>query len=111
MGQIFLGFNAYISRMSAPREKKVQDIVDAPVVSDDPTSQEAILARQAKTIEVQSAADSQYDTVIERFSSAIQPKINIPFTDLSIPLLVVGVIASLVFAPCILLLPSAKRSR
>jgi len=59
--------------MSEPKAKKVQDVVSAPVVSDDPNSQESLLARQAKTIQVQAAADSVYDTVVERFSDSQRP--------------------------------------
>jgi len=54
--------------MSEPKPKKVQDIISAPVVSDDPGSQESLLARQAKTLQAQASADSVYDTHIERFS-------------------------------------------
>jgi len=82
--------------MSAPRQKKVQDIVDAPVVSDDPTSQEAILARQAKSIEAQSAADSTYDTVIERFSDS---SMNLRIDNVSVPLVVVSIAAGLILLP------------
>jgi hypothetical protein len=92
--------------MSAPREKKVQDIVDAPVVSDDPTSQEAILARQAKTIEAQSAADSTYDTVIERFSDSSKLQ---SCKELSIPLVVVTIAAGLLLLP--LFFASKRRLR
>jgi hypothetical protein len=66
--------------MSEAKAKKVQDVVSAPVVSDDSNSQESLLARQAKTIQVQAAADSVYDTIVERFSdsqrSDIFPRIS-----------------------------------
>ena len=61
--------------MSQQKPKIIQEVVSAPVVSDDPNSQESILARQARTIQVQAAADSVYDTVIERFSDSQGPDI------------------------------------
>jgi hypothetical protein len=48
--------------------KKVQDVQPAPVVSIDPTSPESILARNAKTTQLQADSDSKFDTVLERFS-------------------------------------------
>jgi hypothetical protein len=56
--------------MSEPKPKIIQEVVSAPVVSDDSNSQESILARQARTIQVQAAADSVYDTIVERFSDS-----------------------------------------
>lgn len=50
--------------------KRVQDIQPAPVVSTDSTSEESILARNAKTIQLQAASDSKFDTVLERFSNS-----------------------------------------
>jgi hypothetical protein len=57
-----------MSSQEAP--KKVQDVHPAPVVSSDPTSQEAILARNAKTVQLQADSDSTFDTVLERFSDS-----------------------------------------
>lgn len=53
-----------------PTTKRVQDVQPAPVVSTDPTSEESILARNAKTIQLQAASDSKFDTVLERFSNS-----------------------------------------
>lgn len=53
--------------MSIPAAEKVEMIVNAPVVSTDSTSPEAILARNAKRLQVQAEADSKYDTVLEGF--------------------------------------------
>jgi len=50
--------------------KKVQDVQPAPVVSIDPTSPESILARNAKTVQLQADSDSTFDTVLERFSDS-----------------------------------------
>lgn len=50
--------------------KKVQDVQPAPVVSTDPTSPEAILARNAKSVQLQADSDSVFDTVLERFSAS-----------------------------------------
>ena len=53
--------------MSIPAAEKVEMIVNAPVVSTDSTSPEAILARSAKRLQVQAEADSKFDTVLEQF--------------------------------------------
>jgi hypothetical protein len=54
--------------MSENKEKRVQDVVPATVVSTDSTSPEQKLAVQAQTIQLQSSSDSHYDTVITHFS-------------------------------------------
>ncbi len=53
--------------MSTIAAEKVEMIVNAPVVSTDSTSPEAILARNAKRLQVQTDVDSKFDTVLERF--------------------------------------------
>ncbi len=53
--------------MSTIAAEKVEMIVNAPVVSTDSTSPEAILARNAKRLQVQAEADSKFDTVLENF--------------------------------------------
>jgi hypothetical protein len=53
--------------MSTIAAEKVEMIVNAPVVSTDSTSPEAILARSAKRLQVQAEADSKFDTVLESF--------------------------------------------
>jgi hypothetical protein len=53
--------------MSTNAAEKVEMIVNAPVVSTDSTSPEAILARNAKRLQVQAEADSKFDTVLENF--------------------------------------------
>ena len=53
--------------MSTIAAEKVEMIVNAPVVSTDSTSPEAILARSAKRLQVQAEADSKFDTVLENF--------------------------------------------
>jgi hypothetical protein len=57
-----------MSSQQAP--KKVQDVQPAPVVSTDSTSPEAILARNAKSVQLQADSDSVFDTVLERFSAS-----------------------------------------
>ena len=59
--------------------EKIKTLVASPVVGSDSTTEESALARMAKQIEVQSAADSQYDLVVERFMNQQQP-ISIPLT-------------------------------
>jgi len=50
-------------------DKPIAALAYAPVVSADPTSPEAILARKTKQIDAQSKTDSHHDTVLERFSN------------------------------------------
>jgi hypothetical protein len=47
---------------------QIQEVVAAPVVSVDASSPEAKLARAMKATQAQAAADSTFDTVIERFA-------------------------------------------
>jgi MYXO-CTERM domain-containing protein len=47
---------------------QIQEVVASPVVSADTTSPEAKLARAMKATQVQSEADSKFDTVVERFA-------------------------------------------
>jgi hypothetical protein len=44
----------------------IHTVVQAPVVSHDSNSPEAVLARKAKQLEVQASTDSKYDTVLTR---------------------------------------------
>jgi len=82
-------------------------IVEAPIVSNDSNSQEAVLARSAKAIQVQSEVDSKYDTVLERFSdfmdvdTPILDSIHIEISKVSIPLLSVSVVLGLFGLSCI----------
>ncbi len=48
-------------------------LVNAPVVNPDSSSPEAILARNAKRLQVQAEADSKYDTILEGFGCRSQP--------------------------------------
>jgi hypothetical protein len=59
--------------------EKIKTLVASPVVGSDSTTEESVLARMAKEIEVQAVADSQYDLVVERFMNQQQP-ISIPLT-------------------------------
>jgi hypothetical protein len=87
--------------------KDIIKVVEAPVVNEDPNSQEALLARSAKAIQVQSEADSKYDTVLERFSdfmdvdTPILDSIHIEISKVSIPLLSVSVVLGLFGLSCI----------
>ena len=66
--------------MSKIAADQVQMLVAAPVVSTESTSPEAILARNAKRLQVQAEADSKYDTVLESFrcqSQSINPSLLI----------------------------------
>lgn len=57
--------------------EKVKLLATSPVVGSDSTSEESQLARLAKQTEIQAAADSQYDLVVERFMNQQQP-VSIP---------------------------------
>jgi hypothetical protein len=71
MGSVLNIFTHYTNRMSSQQvPKKVQDVQPAPVVGPDPTAPEAILARNAKTVQLQADSDSTFDTVLERFSDS-----------------------------------------
>lgn len=48
-------------------DKPIQELVIAPVVSADSTSPEAIMARDAKKLQVQANTDGRFDTKLERF--------------------------------------------
>jgi hypothetical protein len=48
-------------------DKPIQELVVAPVVSSDASSPEAIMARDAKKLQVQANTDSTFDTILERF--------------------------------------------
>lgn len=72
---------------------KIQIIVSAPVTSQDATSPEALLAREAKKIQVQAEADTKYDPIVERYRNFEQPSISEPlvFTIIALGLLGVAV--------------------
>jgi hypothetical protein len=57
---------------------KVQGIVAAPVTSQDATSPEAILAREAKKIQVQAQVDTMFDPLVERYMNFEQPTVSVP---------------------------------
>jgi hypothetical protein len=57
---------------------KVQGIVSAPVTSQDVTSPESILAREAKKIQVQAEVDTKFDPLVERYMNFEQPTVSIP---------------------------------
>jgi hypothetical protein len=77
--------------MSSIDPSKIYGIVNAPVTSQDATSPEAILAREARKIQVQAEVDTQYDPIVERYRNFEQPS-NLT---LSIPLMGVAVALSL----------------
>ena len=70
--------------------KKVQDIQPAPVVSVDPTSPESVLARNAKTVQLQADSDSTFDTVLERFSDSGSYSNHIPLLAVGVALFCIG---------------------
>lgn len=57
--------------------KKVQAVVDAPIVSDDAKSPEQIMMRDAKLLQIQTDVDTKYDAVVERFTVNSEP-VSIP---------------------------------
>jgi len=69
--------------------KKVQDVQPAPIVGPDPTSPEAILARNAKTVQLQADSDSKFDTVLERFSDS-RSRDGMPLVAVGLGLLGIG---------------------
>ena len=63
--------------------KPLTSMASAPIVSDDPNSKESKLASEAKRIQAQTDNDSNFDTVLERYTSYSEP--------VSVPLLGTGV--------------------
>lgn len=57
---------------------KIQGIVSAPVTSQDATSPEALLAREAKKIQVQAEVDTKFDPLVERYRNFEQPTVSVP---------------------------------
>lgn len=49
-------------------DKIIDSVAFAPVVSSDTTSNEAVMARNAKKIEAQANTDGRFDTQLERFT-------------------------------------------
>lgn len=72
--------------MSAIDPSKIQGIVFSPINSQDATTPESILAREAKKIQSQAEVDTRYDPIVERYSNFYQEPI-LP----SVPLLGVAV--------------------
>ena len=57
---------------------KIQGIITAPVTSQDATSPEAILAREAKKIQAQAEVDTKFDPLVERYMNFEQPTVSVP---------------------------------
>ena len=53
--------------------KKVDSIVNSPVVSEDSNSQEQKMMRDAKLTQVQADTDTKFDAVVERFYEGPTP--------------------------------------
>ena len=71
---------------------KVESREKAPVVSSDPNSAEAKLARSAMEIELQSKVDSQYDDVLERFQNPYHASVSKQTVMLSSIAILLGVV-------------------
>jgi hypothetical protein len=69
---------------SEERAKKIDSVVYAPVVSSDSNSAEAILMREAKTLEAQAATDTKYDAKVERFT--VNQPISLPLVTFAVSL-------------------------
>jgi hypothetical protein len=69
--------------------KKVQAVVDAPIVSDDAKSPEQIMMRDAKQLQLQTDADTKYDAIVERFTARAEP-ISIPLLGLVVAFSLMG---------------------
>jgi hypothetical protein len=54
----------------------IHSVVQAPVVSHDSNSPEAVMARKAKQLEVQASTDSKYDTVLTRTGDRVPSDTN-----------------------------------
>ena len=54
----------------------IHTVVQAPVVSHDSNSSEAVMARKAKQLEVQASTDSKYDTVLTRTGERVPSNTN-----------------------------------
>lgn len=70
----------------------IHNVVQAPVVSHNSNSPEAIMARDAKKLQVQASTDSKYDTVLSRTGERVPSNTDTMegFSDhqpLSLPLL------------------------
>ena len=76
--------------MSSVSADKIELILAAPVVTTDSSSPEAVLARSAKRLQVQTEIDSKFDTVIERFYCGPEP--------INTPLLISFIAVGLLFA-------------
>jgi hypothetical protein len=87
--------------MSDISPEKVETIISAPVVSTDSLSPEAILARNAKRLQVQAEVDSKYDTVLENFYCGPEP--------INKPLLISFLTVGLLFAGATLFGGKARR--
>jgi hypothetical protein len=61
--------------MSMIDPAKVHGIVFSPINSQDATTPEAILAREAKKIQSQAEVDTKYDPIVERYSDFYQEPI------------------------------------
>lgn len=48
--------------------KGIQKLVQAPVLSDNPASPEAVMGREAKHLVAQAQTDSAFDDTVERFT-------------------------------------------
>ncbi len=71
--------------MSTIAPEKVDKLVLSPVVSENPTSMEAILMRDAKKIEAQANTDTKFDATVERFRGDVQP-ISVPLMGVAVAL-------------------------
>jgi hypothetical protein len=71
-------------------DKPIQDLISAPVVSSDASSLEAIMARDAKRLQVQANTDSTFDTVLERFCSGSNETITLSSLAVVLSLFVVA---------------------
>ena len=91
---------------SDQKEKRVQDVVPAVVVSTDSQSPEAILSRNAQTVQLQASTDSHYDTVLERYvDMEVYPRgraksSKISGTDLVFIFLSIGIIGYVIMKKC-----------
>jgi hypothetical protein len=69
---------------------KIQGIITAPVTSQDATSPEAILAREAKKIQAQAEVDTKYDPLVERYRNFEQPTVSVPLVCAAVALGLLG---------------------
>jgi hypothetical protein len=72
--------------MTTIAPEKVDKLVLSPIVSENPTSMEAILMKDAKKIEAQANTDTKFDATVERFRGGGSQPISVPLMGVAVAL-------------------------